>query len=226
MTNLQPTYKKFGRNILTALSQWRCLLLTILIDICIVSVCWCQWTSSATRRMDSFQLPLCHYDYLYIPSAFLILFYLIYLIECWKCQLRLEICYPIDVQSAYTYLSQLKSLNPDLYWQVSCFHYSRTINSHSRYQSVNHFLQPHTEMMYEKVVTETSSGRCNMGELMFIDNSPVVQDLDNFQLVKLQVRKKVIFQTESVEEFYHKERKIFLQPFQFKDDYLEVREGN
>lgn len=81
-------------------SHWKCLLLTLLMYGCFVTLAWCalgrvevlvSYSSAdvdATSAAYSDILPPespCYSGYVYIPLAFLAMLYVVYLVECWHC---------------------------------------------------------------------------------------------------------------------------------------------
>ncbi|GFO04848.1 transmembrane protein 151b [Plakobranchus ocellatus] len=83
--------------------HWKCLCLTLLISGCLAAISWCHVSLAASKATMGFRHSLtsgdvghhgpCKEGYIYIPVAFVVMLYLVYLVECWHSHARLELRY-------------------------------------------------------------------------------------------------------------------------------------
>ena len=70
-----------------------------------ISTCWSPLFTSLhvcfSYGSDSVRESPCHDGYVYIPVAFVIMLYLVYLVECWHSHTRIELQYKVDINTVY-----------------------------------------------------------------------------------------------------------------------------
>ncbi|XP_071504161.1 uncharacterized protein [Diadema antillarum] len=59
------------------------------------------------------------------PVAFLVLLYLVYLVECWYSDVRIEIQYKEDVSTVYSRIRRIRNAYPVVWWRAISYHYNR-----------------------------------------------------------------------------------------------------
>ena len=116
-------------------AHWKCLILTMLILGCLIAIGWCRLATITTvvvsfyspRAADTTlaQTSPCEAGYIYIPVAFVIMLYLVYLVECYHCHTRIELQYKVDVNTVYDKTNTMRDAVPILWWKALCYHYVR-----------------------------------------------------------------------------------------------------
>ena len=129
-------------------THWKCLVLSVIIWVCLSFVMWCQIDTrqqvvanyfhhvSSSRRVQNSS---CENGYVYIPLAFAVMFYLIYLVECWNCHTRLELTHKIDSSIVYEHIKRMQESMPFVWWKVVCYHYVRRTRQVMRYRNGDAF---------------------------------------------------------------------------------------
>lgn len=77
-------------------------------------------SASNTRRSSP-----CEDGYVYIPLAFVVLLYLVYLVECWHCHTRIQLQCRVSVQTVYDRIQAMREAVPIVWWKATCYHYVR-----------------------------------------------------------------------------------------------------
>ena len=123
-------------------------MLSVTTFVCLFFVIWCQTGRQRKavttylypdKPLDSGNFLRCEDSYIYIPVAFAIMFYLIYLVECWNCHTRLELLHKIDVTMVYEHVKQMQESLPFVWWEVVCYHYLRRTRQVTRYRNGDTF---------------------------------------------------------------------------------------
>jgi hypothetical protein len=112
----------------------------------------------------------CAHGYNYIPIAFGVMLYIVYLIECWHyyskhyrniAKVLITHYYmvtnqlQIDVQSAYDAMNRMRRALPIVWWKSVCYHYARRTRQLTRYRN-GHAITT-TQIFYERVNSHTSA---------------------------------------------------------------------
>ena len=81
----------------------------------------------------------CDDGYIYIPAAFVIMMYVVYLVECWHCRLRAELTERTDAESVAELIRELTDAPPIVWWKAVCYHYVRRSRQVARYRNGDAF---------------------------------------------------------------------------------------
>ena len=84
-------------------THWKCLILSALISGCLGAIAWCRLTVVTRVVINFYEMPItqtahaspCDDGYIYIPVAFVVMLYLVYLVECWHSHTRIELQYKV-----------------------------------------------------------------------------------------------------------------------------------
>ncbi|MCJ8743852.1 hypothetical protein PDJAM_G00098990, partial [Pangasius djambal] len=101
-------------------SHWKCLLLTLLMYGCAIAMTWCCLAKVTRLSINSnlkgmsmvYHDSACSDGYVYIPVAFLLTLYTLYLVECWHCSVRFNLQYKVDLESIVERVQQMQQATP------------------------------------------------------------------------------------------------------------------
>lgn len=110
---------------------------------CLGAVAWCHVTTvtrltfSSTYQGNSLMYhdSPCSNGYVYIPLAFLLMLYAVYLVECWHCQARHELQHRVDVSSVRERVGRMQQATPCIWWKAISYHYVRRTRQVTRYRN-------------------------------------------------------------------------------------------
>lgn len=136
---IQPSFTKS----LCRESHWKCLLLSLLMYGCLGAVAWCHVTTVTRLTFSSayqgnslmYHDSPCSNGYVYIPLAFLLMLYAVYLVECWHCQARHELQHRVDVSSVQERVGRMQQATPCIWWKAISYHYVRRTRQVTRYRN-------------------------------------------------------------------------------------------
>lgn len=136
---IQPSFTKS----LCRESHWKCLLLSLLMYGCLGAVAWCHVTTVTRLTFSSayqgnslmYHDSPCSNGYVYIPLAFLLMLYAVYLVECWHCQARHELQHRVDVNSVRERVGRMQQATPCIWWKAISYHYVRRTRQVTRYRN-------------------------------------------------------------------------------------------
>ena len=136
---IQPSFTKS----LCRESHWKCLLLSLLMYGCLGAVAWCHVTTVTRLTFSSayqgnslmYHDSPCSNGYVYIPLAFLLMLYAVYLVECWHCQARHELQHRVDVSSVRERVGRMQQATPCIWWKAISYHYVRRTRQVTRYRN-------------------------------------------------------------------------------------------
>lgn len=136
---IQPSFTKS----LCRESHWKCLLLSLLMYGCLGAVAWCHVTTVTRLTFSSayqgnslmYHDSPCSNGYVYIPLAFLLMLYAVYLVECWHCQARHELQHRVDVNSVQERVGRMQQATPCIWWKAISYHYVRRTRQVTRYRN-------------------------------------------------------------------------------------------
>ena len=165
----------------------------------------------------------CDDGYIYIPIAFVIMLYLVYLVECWHCHTRIQLQYKVDVSSVYDRIQAMSESIPVVWWKAVCYHYVRRTRQVTRYRNGDAFTT--TQVYYERVNTYNASAAFDFGHCGVKDISKHLVNLDHYPATKIRFTKGFSFATQDTEREFEEQRMHFFQEHERRDDYMEVREG-
>ncbi|XP_059161138.1 uncharacterized protein LOC131944488 isoform X2 [Physella acuta] len=211
--------------------HWKCLCLTLLIVGCLAAISWCHLTIAHKKILTFMEVTFsntersgpCKEGYIYIPVAFVIMLYLVYLVECWHSHTRLELRYKCDIASVYNTIYQMQSALPVIWWKATCYHYVRRTRHVMRYRNGDAFTS--TQVYYERVDSKTAGAAFNHTQCGVKDISRPLTDLEKYPAIKIKISKGFSFANLDTEFEFEEQRAQFFQEYETKDDYMEGREG-
>ncbi|XP_039598182.1 transmembrane protein 151B isoform X2 [Polypterus senegalus] len=229
-------------------SHWRCLLLSLLMYGCLGAVAWCQLTrvtklsfdSSATSSLSSSSSSLrgsmgmsgrsmiyhdspCSDGYVYIPLAFLLMLYVVYLVECWHCRARSELQCKADVDSVYERVLRMRQAKPCVWWKAISYHFVRRTRQVTRYRNGDAYTT--TQVYHERVNTHVAEGEFDYTRCGVRDISRELKGLESHSATRLRFTKCFSFAGSGAENAYLNQRARFFTEIEGLDDYMEAREG-
>lgn len=209
----------------------KCFLLTILIVGCLAVIIWCR-IAEVTRLVLNFQsFPIttrrrvspCDEGYIYIPIAFVVMLYFVYIVECWHCSTRLELMYKVDINSVYNYIQLMRESQPIVWWKSICYHYVRRTRHVTRYRNGDAYTT--TQVYYERINSHASGSSFVYGRCGVKDISKNLVDLGKFPATKIRFTKGFAFANLEAANEFDEQRRRFFQENERIDDYMEMREG-
>lgn len=110
---------------------------------CLGAVAWCHVTTVTRLTFSSayqgnslmYHDSPCSNGYVYIPLAFLLMLYAVYLVECWHCQARHELQHRVDVSSVRERVGRMQQATPCIWWKAISYHYVRRTRQVTRYRN-------------------------------------------------------------------------------------------
>uniref|UniRef100_A0A3B1IPQ3 Transmembrane protein 151B n=1 Tax=Astyanax mexicanus TaxID=7994 RepID=A0A3B1IPQ3_ASTMX len=210
--------------------HWRCLLLSLLMYSCLGAVAWCQFTrvtklsfdSSRGRSMIYHDSP-CSDGYVYIPLAFLLMLYAVYLMECWHCRARSELQYKANVDSVYERVLRMRQARPCVWWKAISYHFVRRTRQVTRYRNGDAYTT--TQVYHERVNTHVAEGEFDYSRCGMKDVSRDLRGLESHTATRLRFSKCFSFAGAGPENAYLNQRARFFSEIEGLDDYMEAREG-
>ncbi|XP_074548094.1 transmembrane protein 151B [Halichoeres trimaculatus] len=232
-------------------SQWRCLLLTLLMYGCLGVVFWCQvtrvtkisfnpaltssFTSSFTSSLRGaaglgmgghsmiYHDSPCSDGYIYIPLAFLLMLYVLYLAECWHYRARSELQVKADVDSVYERVQRMQQAQPCIWWKAISYHFVRRTRQVTRYRNGDSYTT--TQVYHERVNTHVAEGEFDYSHCGMKDVSRELKGLGEHSGTRLRFTKCFSFTEAGPENEYLNQRARFFSEVEGLDDYMEAREG-
>uniref|UniRef100_A0A8D3BG35 Si:dkey-13p1.4 n=1 Tax=Scophthalmus maximus TaxID=52904 RepID=A0A8D3BG35_SCOMX len=232
-------------------SHWRCLLLSLLMYSCVGVVAWCQLTrvtkisfnsaltSSFTASFTSslrgasgmgvgghsmiYHDSPCSDGYIYIPLAFLLMLYVLYMVECWHCRARSELQCEANVDSVYERVLRMQQAQPCIWWKAISYHFVRRTRQVTRYRNGDAYTS--TQVYHERVNTHVAEGEFDYGHCGMKDVSRDLRGLEGHPATRLRFTKCFSFTEAGPENDYLNQRARFFSEIEGLDDYMEAREG-
>ncbi|XP_034274514.1 transmembrane protein 151B-like [Pantherophis guttatus] len=212
-------------------SHWKCLLLSILIYSCLGAIAWCQLTQVTKLSFDSsfkgksmiYHDSPCSDGYVYIPLAFLVILYVVYLVECWHCRTKSELQYKADVESVYDRIARMKQATPCIWWKAISYHFVRRTRQVTRYRNGDAYTT--TQVYHERVNTHVAEAEFDYSHCGFKDISKELMGLEWYSTTRLKFTKCFSFANMESENSYLAQRAHFFTEIEGLDDYMEIREG-
>ncbi|XP_077567218.1 transmembrane protein 151B [Stigmatopora nigra] len=212
-------------------THWKCLLLSLLMYGCVGAVAWCQVTTVTRLSFDSaykgdsmmYHDSPCSDGYIYIPLAFLLMLYVVYLVECWHCHTRNELQYKVDVENVADRVHRMKHATPCIWWKAISYHYVRRTRQVTRYRNGDAYTS--TQVYHERVNTHVAEAEFDFGNCGVKDISKHLRDLETFAVTKVRFTKCFSFANVESENSYLTQRAGFFTENEGLDDYMEAREG-
>ncbi|KAJ7988018.1 hypothetical protein DPEC_G00319280 [Dallia pectoralis] len=212
-------------------SHWKCLLLSLLLYGCVGAMAWCHVTKVTRLSFDSaykvksmmYHESPCSNGYIYIPVAFLLTLYAVYLVECWHCHARGQLQHRADPESVRGRIVRMQQATPCIWWKAISYHYVRRTRQVTRYRNGDAYTT--TQVYHERVNTHVAEAEFDYGNCGVKDISKRLQGLDNSPLTKLRFTKCFSFANVESENSYLTQRARFFTENEGLDDYMEAREG-
>ncbi|XP_038162936.1 transmembrane protein 151B [Cyprinodon tularosa] len=228
-------------------SHWRCLLLSFLMYSCLGAVAWCRVTrvtkiSFNSALTSSFPSSLrgpsgigigghsmiyhdspCSDGYIYIPLAFLLLLYGLYMVECWHCMALNELQSKADVDSVYERVLRMRQAQPCIWWKAISYHFVRRTRQVIRYRNGDAYTT--TQVYHERVNTHVAEGEFDYSLCGMKDISRELTGLEGHPTTRLRFTKCFSFTEAGPENNYLNQRSRFFSEIEGLDDYMEAREG-
>ncbi|CAH2090238.1 unnamed protein product [Euphydryas editha] len=232
--NMRPMYRPRQQSIggvLRREGNWKCFLLTLMIVGCLASVTWCSTAEIDRELIDLNTYPIkrtvrespCDVGYAYIPIAFVLLLYLVYLVECYHSTARIQLARRVDVAAVSARVHAMRNANPRVWWKAICYHYVRRKRQVTRYRNGDAYTT--TQVYYERVNTHSAStsfahaccGQRDASRNLVLDSKTPI--------TKVRFSKGFAFANiEAASEFEDQRSRFFAEHERF-DDFMEMREG-
>ncbi|KAL0828927.1 hypothetical protein ABMA28_003827 [Loxostege sticticalis] len=228
--DLRPRQQSLG-GVLRREGNWKCFLLTLMIAGCLGSVVWCSTAEIDRDLIDFSSNPIkrtvrespCDVGYAYIPIAFVLLLYLVYLVECYHSTARIQLARRADVAAVSARVHAMRTATPRVWWKAICYHYVRRKRQVTRYRNGDAYTT--TQVYYERVNTHSAStsfahaccGQRDASRNLVLDcKTPIT---------KVRFSKGFAFANiEAASEFEDQRSRFFAEHERF-DDFMEMREG-
>lgn len=232
-------------------AHWRCLVLSLLMYSCLGAVAWCQLTrvtkisfnSALTSSLaTSFTSSLrgvsgvgvgghsmiyhdspCSDGYIYIPLAFLLMLYVLYMVECWHCRATSRLQCKADVDSVYERVLRMRQARPCIWWKAISYHFVRRTRQVTRYRNGDAYTT--TQVYHERVNTHVADGEFDFAHCGMKDVSRDLRGLEEHSATRLRFTKCFSFTEAGPENDYLNQRARFFSEIEGLDDYMEAREG-
>ncbi|XP_004624464.1 transmembrane protein 151B [Octodon degus] len=224
---IQPSFTKS----LCRESHWKCLLLSLLMYGCLGAVAWCHVTTVTRLTFSSayqgnslmYHDSPCSNGYVYIPLAFLLMLYAVYLVECWHCQARHELQHRVDVSSVRERVGRMQQATPCIWWKAISYHYVRRTRQVTRYRNGDAYTT--TQVYHERVNTHVAEAEFDYARCGVRDVSKALVGLEGAPATRLRFTKCFSFASVEAENTYLCQRARFFAENEGLDDYMEAREG-
>ncbi|CAK1582908.1 unnamed protein product [Parnassius mnemosyne] len=228
--DLRPRQQSLG-GVLKREGNWKCFLLTLMIAGCLGSVTWCSTVEIDRELIDLNKFPIkrtvrespCDVGYAYIPMAFVLLLYLVYLVECYHSTARIQLARRVDVAAVSARVHAMRNATPRVWWKAICYHYVRRKRQVTRYRNGDAYTT--TQVYYERVNTHSAStsfahaccGQRDASRNLVLDSKTPI--------TKVRFSKGFAFANiEAASEFEDQRSRFFAEHERF-DDFMEMREG-
>uniref|UniRef100_A0AAQ4S865 Si:dkey-13p1.4 n=1 Tax=Gasterosteus aculeatus aculeatus TaxID=481459 RepID=A0AAQ4S865_GASAC len=205
--------------------HWRCLLLSLLMYSCLGAVAWCRGAGGmgvGGHSMIYHDSP-CSDGYIYIPLAFLLVLYVLYMVECWHCRARTELQSKADVDSVYERVLRMRRAQPCIWWKAISYHFVRRTRQVTRYRNGDAYTT--TQVYHERVNTHVAEGEFDYSHCGVKDVSRDLRGLEGHPATRLRFAKCFSFTEAGPENDYLNQRARFFSEIEGLDDYMEAREG-
>ncbi|CAH0686357.1 unnamed protein product [Spodoptera exigua] len=226
----RPRQQSLG-GVLRREGNWKCFMLTLMIAGCLGSVAWCNTAEIDRDLIDFSKHPIkrtvrespCDVGYAYIPIAFVLLLYLVYLVECYHSTARIQLARRVDVAAVSARVHAMRNATPRVWWKAICYHYVRRKRQVTRYRNGDAYTT--TQVYYERVNTHSAStsfahaccGQRDASRNLVLDSKTPI--------TKVRFSKGFAFANiEAASEFEDQRSRFFAEHERF-DDFMEMREG-
>ena len=100
-------------------------------------------------KKDVFFPGKCGSSYIYVPVTFLIVLYVLQLIEAYHCQLRRDLRTKTGCERGRQLLDKYRAAYPIIWWRVICYHYAKRSRQTTSYRNGDAYVT--TQDYYERV---------------------------------------------------------------------------
>ncbi|XP_055927525.1 transmembrane protein 151B-like isoform X2 [Argiope bruennichi] len=209
----------------------KCLLLTLLIFGCVAVIVWCRVAQISRLVVNFHHFPVssrqktspCDEGYVYIPVAFMIMLYLVYLVECWHSSTRLELTYKVDGNDIQQYIERMKESKAIIWWKAISYHYVRRTRQVTRYRNGDAYT---TSQQYLERVNSRVAASCYVyTHCGSRDVSNKLIDLEKNPRTKIRFSKDYCFASIDAAIDYYGQRDRFYRENAPFDEHMEIREG-
>ncbi|XP_038073104.1 transmembrane protein 151B-like [Patiria miniata] len=210
-------------------THWKCLILSMLMYGSLTVILWCELTTVEVIAYTYRGSPVpmqdspCEDGYMYIPVAFLVLLYLVYLLECWYSEIRIEIYYKEDTRTVYDRVRRIRESYPVVWWRAISYHYNRHTRQVTRYRHGDTYTT--TQEYFERINTHSAASAFDFTECGVKDVSKHLMDLEEFPITRVSFSKNFMFLNEESEYDYLSQRARFFGESDGRDENMETREG-
>ncbi|KAH7726127.1 hypothetical protein AAVH_06315 [Aphelenchoides avenae] len=205
--------------------HWKCLISTLAVHACICYAVWCHVNHQAYSGQVflSYAHGPCVQGYSFIPVAFGVLLYLLYLTECWHHREKFHRMEKADTEEVEEYVQRMRSATPVVWWKSVCYHYLRRTRQVTRYRNGDAITA--TQVFYERVNSHTSGNVYLYDQCGVRDISKDLVHLEKYPVIKVRFSKGFVFACVQAANEFEEQRARFFSENEVKDDYMEVREG-
>jgi len=165
----------------------------------------------------------CSDGYIYIPLAFLLMLYVMYMVECWHCRARSELQSKAEVDSVYERVLRMQQAQPCIWWKAISYHFVRRTRQVTRYRNGDTYTT--TQVYHERVNTHVAEGEFDYSHCGMKDVSRDLKGLEGHPATRLRFTKCFSFTEAGPENDYLNQRARFFSEIEGLDDYMEAREG-
>ncbi|XP_076021452.1 transmembrane protein 151B [Genypterus blacodes] len=212
-------------------SHWKCLLLSLLMYGCVGTMTWCQVTKVTRLSFNNaykgksmmYHESPCSNGYIYIPLAFLVMLYVVYVVECWHWYTKNELRYKVDADSVTERIQRMQQATPCIWWKAISYHYVRRTRQVTRYRNGDAYTT--TQVYHERVNMHVAEAEFDYENCGVKDISKLLLDLEGFPITRLRFTKCFSFANVESENSYLTQRARFFTENEGLDDYMEAREG-
>ncbi|XP_008207025.2 serine-rich adhesin for platelets [Nasonia vitripennis] len=209
----------------------KCLVLSVLIYGCLAAVTWCRCANVTKIVINFSTFPIrstkyvspCDDGYIYIPVAFMGMLYLVYLVECYHSPIRIDLLHAEGQSGVLAKLTQLRLAQPTIWWKAISYHYVRRKRQIMRYRNGDNFTT--TQVYYERVNSHAATSfyfydYCGSKDI----SKELVLD-PKIPITKITLSKGFAFSNVRSATEFEEARSRFFAEQEFRDDYMEMREG-
>ncbi|CAH8455534.1 unnamed protein product [Dicrocoelium dendriticum] len=244
------------------LGEWRCVSLTLLILVCLVGALACRL--GPNRMLDEsranaselttlstalYMVPPdgmhCPDTYVMINTALMVLFYAVYLIECWNSPYCIRAHHVVDPAIAYNWFGFLRRTQPLIQWNITCFHYggmdkhgtaleptvvSNPISRNTKTRSGPKWPWPVVKREHSgkqapniKTITAIAKEVVDFQTLGGVrDESDYAHQIECFSLVEVSIQVEFWFANDRIRKKFFKLRHDLIRTFDGVDSYLTI----
>ncbi|XP_039251725.2 transmembrane protein 151B-like [Styela clava] len=194
---------------------WKCLLLSAFIYICLTASLSCWFYNSNNPNSG------CTRTHSFIPLSLLMMFYVIYLIECWRNSPHIMPF--VSREYVHQHIHLIRHAAPVIWWRVISYHFARRSRQIVRYR--NGISTTTTQVYYERTNSHVDEQEFEYSNCGVRDVSDEIINVGKHSLVVINFSKCFSFANLACENQYLGQRCDFFRANQTWDSYLEAKEG-